>query len=246
MLGAALLTVPVIVLEEIAIREAGRDLALALNWAIWVAFTAELIAMLVLVEDRWRYLRTHPVEVAIVVLTPPFLPALFGALRTLRLVRVVRLLPLVRAVLSARRLLSLEGLRFVGVITLSLVLIAGLAFSRLETAPDGSDLSTWDGIWWAVTTVTTVGYGDLAPQTVTGRGLAIGVMVLGIGFVAMLTAAAAEYFVRVGISSADDGQTDAELIRRRLDEVNDRLGRMELVLMSMKRPAEPEGRRTER
>jgi voltage-gated potassium channel len=230
MLGAALLTVPVIVLEEIAIREVGRDTALVLNWAIWLAFTAELVAMLVVVEDRWRYLRTHPLEVAIVVLTPPFLPAIFGALRTLRLVRVVRLLPLVRAVLSARRLLSLEGLRFVGLITLSLVLLAGLAFSRLETAADGSDLSTWDGIWWAITTVTTVGYGDLSPQSATGRSLAIVVMIVGIGFVAMLTAAAADYFVRAGVATAEADPANAADMRGRLDEMNDRLQRMEVAL----------------
>lgn len=230
MLAAALLTVPTIVLEEIAVRESGRVLAIALNWTIWCAFAGEMAVMLVLVRDRWRWLRTHPLEVAIVVLTPPFLPAVLEILRTFRLVRIVRLLPLVRAVMSARRVLSLEGLRFVGLITLSLILIAGLAFSRLERGPDGGELSTWDGVWWAVTTVTTVGYGDLSPETGTGRALAVGVMMLGIGFVAMLTAAAAERFMSTGLSDDAEDESDIEHLRRQVDEMRASLARIEATL----------------
>lgn len=230
MLAAALLTVPAIVLEEVAARDSGRILATALNWAIWLAFAGEMAVMLALVEDRWRWLRAHPLEVAIVVLTPPFIPAVVELLRTLRLVRIVRLLPLLRAVTSARRILSLEGLRFVGLITLSLIMIAGLAFSRLETGPDGAELSTWDGVWWAITTVTTVGYGDLSPETGTGRALAVAVMLLGIGFVAMLTAAAAERFLSTGLSGGRDEEGDIEHLRRQVDEMRASLGRIEEAL----------------
>ncbi len=180
--------------------------------------------MLVLVHDRWRWLRTHPLEVAIVVLTPPFLPTLFGLLRLGA--RLLRLLPLMRVVLSARRVLSLQGLWLVGVITLALVLIAGVAFSRLES-PGGEDASVWDGIWWALTTVTTVGYGDLYPETDTGRALAIAVMVLGIGFVAMLTAAAAEYFVRMGLRQHEGALDDKEEVEDRIGDLDDRLERIE-------------------
>lgn len=227
MLAAALLTIPAIVFEETASAPLGYDIALGLNWAIWLAFLGEAVTMLVLVPDRWRWLRTHPLEVAIVVLTAPILPAFFGALR---LARLLRLLPLLRVVLSARRVLSLEGLRFVGLITLALVLIAGLAFSRLETANDGSDLSTWDGIWWAITTVTTVGYGDLSPSSDTGRALAIAVMVLGIGFVAMLTAAAAEYFVRMAGREDDDAADARRALETRIAAVDQRLDRIERAL----------------
>jgi Ion channel len=51
--------------------------------------------------------------------------------------------------------------------------------------------STWDGVWWAVTTMTTVGYGDITPRTNYGRVVAIVVMLVGIGFIALLTGALA-------------------------------------------------------
>jgi hypothetical protein len=47
--------------------------------------------------------------------------------------------------------------------------------------------SAGDGIYWAITTMTTVGYGDLSPETNTGKVIAVGVMVVGIGFIALLT-----------------------------------------------------------
>jgi hypothetical protein len=61
--------------------------------------------MLAVVEDRWKWVRTHPLDVAIVVLTPPFLPAALQATRVFRLLRLLRLL---KAGVLARRLLTAE------------------------------------------------------------------------------------------------------------------------------------------
>nr|MBA2357705.1 two pore domain potassium channel family protein [Actinomycetota bacterium] len=60
---------------------------------------------------------------------------------------------------------------------------------------EDENISTWDGVWWAVTTMTTVGYGDLFPKTTEGRVVAMAVMIVGIGFIAILTAALAERFL---------------------------------------------------
>jgi voltage-gated potassium channel len=59
--------------------------------AIWLVFTAELVSMLMVVPNRWKYLRTHPLDVAIVVLTPPVAPAILQSIRLLRVLRVLRL-----------------------------------------------------------------------------------------------------------------------------------------------------------
>jgi voltage-gated potassium channel len=185
---AALLVIPIIVVEQSSPGEPWSTLAAVGNWLIWLLFLAEVVVMLAVVPDRGRWLRAHPLEVAIVVLTPPFLPA---SLQALRLFRLLRLLRLVVAVRYARRLFSLAGLRYAAVLAALTVLGGGAAFAAAE----GKDVSTWDGVWWAVTTMTTVGYGDLSPATDLGRVIAIGVMLVGIGFLTLLIGAVSERFV---------------------------------------------------
>jgi voltage-gated potassium channel len=104
----ALLTIPAIVLEYTEQGEPWDAIAVALNWAIWLAFVAEVVIMLRVVPDRGRWLRDHPLDIAIVVLTPPFLPP---ALQAARVFRLLRLLRLVRAGTLARRVFSTEGVR---------------------------------------------------------------------------------------------------------------------------------------
>jgi voltage-gated potassium channel len=190
-----------------------------LNWTIWLAFLAEMILMLSVVDSRSRWLRDHPLDVAIIVLTPPFLPAALQAARVLRLLRLLRLLKLA---FLTRRLLSTEGVRDAAVLALLSVLGGGAAFAAIENTAE-HPVSAWDGVWWAITTVTTVGYGDFAPKTDGGRAIAIAVMLVGIGFIAILTAAAAERFMRI----RQDAQDERAEIRDQLDEVLRRLDQME-------------------
>jgi hypothetical protein len=75
------------------------------NWGIWLAFLTEAVVMLAVVPRRWQWVRAHPIEVIVVLLTPPFLPATLQSLRVLRLARLLRLVPLVRL---GPRLFSLE------------------------------------------------------------------------------------------------------------------------------------------
>lgn len=92
-----------------------------------------------------------------------------------------------------RNLLSLDGMRYAAFVSIMVVLVGGAIFAEVER---GQDLSVWDGIWWSITTVTTVGYGDIATTTDAGRVIAIVVMAVGIGFVALLTAFVADRFIR--------------------------------------------------
>jgi voltage-gated potassium channel len=216
MLVAALLVVPAIAIEQSEARGVLNTIAIVINWLTWLAFLAEAVLMLRVVDDRWRRIREHPLEVAIVVVTPPFLPA---SLQAARVFRLLRLLPLLRAGLLARRLLTTEGLRDVAVLALLTVLGGGAAYAAVETS---QDLTTWDGVWWAVVTVSTVGYGDTFPRTDEGRAIAVVVMLVGIGFVAVLTAAAAERFMR-----GREAEQQRSELQERLDEIAARLAALE-------------------
>jgi voltage-gated potassium channel len=209
----ALLTIPAIALEYSDAGEPWRTIGIALNWTIWIAFLAEVVIMLRVVPDRRRWLRDHPLDLAIVLFTPPFLPASLQAARVFRLLRLLRLL---KAGVLARRVFSTEGVRDAAVLTLIAVLGGGGAFAAVEK---DQDLSAWDGVWWAITTVTTVGYGQPEVHTDAGRIIGICLMVTGIGFVAVLTAAAAERFVRPRRDEVRAVEARLDEILRRLDEL---------------------------
>jgi voltage-gated potassium channel len=119
-----------------------------------------------------------------------------------------------------RRFLSTEGIRDAAVLAAMTVLGGGAAYAAVEK---GQDLSAWDGVWWAIVTVTTVGYGDTFPHTDAGRIIAIVVMFVGIGFIAVLTAAAAERFLRV----QREERSELEGVEQRLDEILTRLDAIE-------------------
>jgi voltage-gated potassium channel len=190
MLVAAALVIPALILESANVNETLKTVAQILNWIIWLAFLGELVAMLAVVNGRRGYLLHNKVNLAIVVLTPPFLPALFQSLRVLRLLRVARLL---RLAPLFRLALTLRGLQYASFFTLLVVVTGAAAF---ENAEQGKDY--FDGVYWAVSTMTTVGYGDELPTTVESKVIAMVLMLVGIGYFAVITGAIAERFIERG------------------------------------------------
>lgn len=96
------------------------------------------------------------------------------------------------------------------------------------------------GLYWAITTMTTVGYGDLAPHTTAGKLVAVAVMLVGIGFVALLTGAVAEAFIRPRAETAARAEAGAaaateENILVQVREISARLSEIERMLESIAR-----------
>jgi voltage-gated potassium channel len=221
-LVAAVLVIPVIVIEQSSPGEPWKAIAAITNWAIWMVFAVEYVTMLSVVPSRRRWLRDHLLETAIVLLTPPFLPASLQALRAFRLLRLVRILRLAKI---ARRLFSPEGIRDASVLAAVTALGGGAAFAAAENR------STWDGVYWSITTMTTVGYGDLSPHTDMGRVIAICVMVLGIGFLSIVIGAVAHRFIARDVAEIEreigDDVDVTEQVARDLKEITARLRAVE-------------------
>lgn len=228
MLVAAALVVPLLLLQ----RETGQPwatIAVVLNWGTWLAFVVELCVMMAVVPDRRAWLRAHPIEVLVTICTPPVLPAGIAAARALRLLRVLRLLRLAPAM---RRLLSDDGLKYAGVLAVLTLFGGGTAFAALEP-----NHSTWSGIYWAATTMTTVGYGDIPPTTAEARALALFVMVVGIGFGSLMIGAIADRFVRQDGASVESEPADLGVAIAELRRLTERLEAVEARLASELSPA---------
>jgi voltage-gated potassium channel len=203
MIAAAVLTLPAIVLQDSHSHGLEHDIGLWLGAATWLMFAIEVVVMLAVVDSRWAWVRSHVLDVVIVVFTPPFVFVSLQGLRLLRVLRVLRLLRVFRIAPFARRLFTTEGLRYLSVMALLVVFVAAEAYSSAEHTSFGT------GIYWAVGTMTTAGSGNVVPHTTQSKVVAVIVMIVGIGFFAVLTGAIAEKFFTVEAEEELDEQAQA-------------------------------------
>ncbi|WP_353588940.1 potassium channel family protein [Mycobacterium sp. URHD0025] len=167
------------------------------TWLSWAVFSADYAARLYLAPDRRQWFVRHLADLAIVLLP---------LLRPLRLLRLVVLIGVLqKAVGHAIRgkviLYTISG-------AVLLVYVASLAVLQAERdQPDAHINDFGDAVWWAITTITTVGYGDMYPVTTTGRVIAALLMIGGISLVGSITATIASWIVQT--VAVDDAATAA-------------------------------------
>jgi voltage-gated potassium channel len=232
MMIAAALTLPMVAITESHPGGSLETIARALNWITWIAFAIELVVMLAVVPDRRKWLRHHPLDPFIVFFTPPVLPAGLQSLRVLRLLRLVRLLRLAQL---SREVFSLEGLRYSMLLAVLTAIGGGALFVAFEKG--SQHLDAWDGIYWAVTTMTTLG-SNIYPTTTGGEVVSTVILIVGIGFVALLTGAFAQRFLSPEIVEVEEElaaeQVSAEVLAlRELKNVQEQLQSLEVAVQRL-------------
>ncbi|MEQ1852148.1 MAG: ion transporter [Chthoniobacteraceae bacterium] len=154
----------------------------------------------------------------------------YDFLRWGRILRLVRLVRILRAFRSDRHLLTFlyrnraEGLIGTAVLAVIVLLIFScIAVLVLEDSTDSNIKTPFDAVWWAVSTITTVGYGDKFPVTIEGKIVAIILMVTGVGFFGVLTGLFARLFVESEFQKEDSDirqlTTEIRLLRERIDRM---------------------------
>ncbi len=198
LLLAVVLSVVVVMLESVqALADRHARLFLALEWTFTLIFTAEYVARLLCVERPLRYARSFFGLVDLAAVLPMYVAAFIPGLhvlidvRILRLLRAFRILKLTEYV---REYSSLgEALRasrrkiavFLSVVAM-VVVVLGTVMYVIE-GPQNGFTSIPVSIYWAITTMTTVGFGDITPHTTLGRAVSSIVMLLGWGILAVPT-----------------------------------------------------------
>ena len=223
MMVLALVMVPLLIIPVIwplsGTAAAGVDAA---DWVIWALFVAEYATRLYLVPNRRHFVKTHLLDLLVIAI-PVLRPLrLMRAARALRLVRVVPVLG--RGLRDARSILGRRGLQFTVLFAVLIVFAAAGAETAFEANAKGGTIHGFgDALWWAVSTVTTVGYGDKVPITGPGRGVAVVLMLTGIAVFGAVTASIAAFFVE---TQRPDG----------LEEITERLARIEAAVTQMASP----------
>ncbi len=219
-----LLVVPLLVDLPAAVGSA----FVAADWFIWAVFAVEYLIRLYLTPNRLCFVRREWPALLIIVL--PFLRPLrvvrsARALRVLRLARLVAVLT--RAGQETKRLLVRHRLHYTFLATVLLLVCAAAITFALEDGGGGTIDSFGDALWWAVTTITTVGYGDTYPVTPAGRGVAAFLMLSGIALFGVITANLATFLLERGPGEpGSDEHVSAKLdeVLRRLEELEERVG----------------------
>ena len=226
--GLALLVIPVLVMEDRATTPELRQGALIVNWIIWLAFVVEF-AFKWAADRTLGYPRRAWFDLLLIIVTPPFgVPEAMQGIRSLRLLRLLRLLRAFGVAAMgfrlAQRHFGQKKFHYVLMVACATVILGAVAVFALEADENKGIRHFGDALWWAITTVTTVGYGDITPVTPEGRLVAVVLMLAGIGVIGVFTATVASLLF-------EEQQTQ----NPETDEILARLERIEKALESLQR-----------
>lgn len=189
------------------------------EWIITILFSVEYIARIITVKKPLKYILSFYGIIDLLSTIPKYLSLIFAgshalvALRALRLLRVFRILKLARYLGASNQLANaIKASRAKIAVFLFAVIIASIIFGTIMYLVEGEENGFTNipkSVYWCIVTLTTVGFGDIAPQTPVGQFIAAIIMIMGYGIIAVPTGiVSAEYTKAVG---DDDKLSDEEL-----------------------------------
>jgi voltage-gated potassium channel len=192
------LSVMVVMIDSIKpINDKIGNILLAFEWFFTVLFTIEYIIRVLLVEKKSKYIFSFYGIIDFLSIIPTYLSLIYAGtqfliiIRVVRLLRVFRILKLVRFTMASVYLIhALKHSRekiivFLGTVLLIVTIMGALMY--IVEGPDSGFDSIPRSIYWAIVTITTVGYGDISPTTVTGQFIASILMITGYAIIAVPT-----------------------------------------------------------
>lgn len=185
----------------------------------WVIFAADYVTRAALAPNRWSFVGRNLPDLAAIVLP---------VIRPLRLLRLVMLLSILNR--TGQHTLRGRVVLYVTGGTALLLVVGALAVTDAERgAPGATITNVGSAFWWALTTMTTVGYGDMHPVTPMGRGVAVGLMVGGIALLGVVTATLASWLVE---RVAAENKSTQSATRAQVEELTATVERLEAALVA--------------
>ncbi|UCG26931.1 MAG: ion transporter [Bacteroidales bacterium] len=202
-----LFSIFIVILESVPRYESGYgDILKAIEWIVTIIFTMEYLLRIMVVRKPLSYILSFYGIVDLLAVIPTYLGLILAGtqglvvIRALRLLRVFRIMKLSRYTTEGSTIIralkaSREKISVFIFTVFTLVIIIGTVMYLIEGAPSGFT-SIPKGIYWAIVTMTTVGYGDIAPVTNVGQFIASLVMILGYAIIAVPTGIVTVEFAR--------------------------------------------------
>ena len=163
-----------------------------IQWIVWLVFAVDFFANFWKSKDKQLFFKGRVLD---------FIAIFLPFLRPLRLLRLLSFGSLVLSKISVGKSIGISIK--VAVTSFFLAYISAVQITIIERPLAGSNIKSFeDGFWWAITTVTTVGYGDRFPTSTEGRFIAFCLMLLGISLLGVLTATVAAWFVQMSQDEA--------------------------------------------
>ena len=198
LIAAIILSVVVVMLDSVpGINAVYGEFFYSLEWFFTILFTVEYGMRMYVASNRLRYATSFFGIIDLLSILPTYFSVFFPGtqyllvIRFFRVLRIFRLLKLVKFVKEGEyvrnaMMASSRKILFFLFFVLVTVSIIGALMYLIEGEEHGFD-SIPEGVYWAIVTITTVGYGDILPQTVTGRALAAMLMIIGYSVIAVPT-----------------------------------------------------------